>query len=99
VEELVRTYENRRDRLFAALERIGWHAKPSPGSFFAWLPVAKGYTSEAFSDLLLNEAKVVVAPGIGFGQHGEGYVRLALLSSEERLEEAVHRISKLHLFD
>jgi aminotransferase len=92
-------YENRRNALYQALNGIGWQARPSEGSFFAWLPVPKKHTSTSLADLLLQEAKVVVAPGIGFGTHGEGYVRLGLLTSEQRLEEAVQRISKLQLFD
>ncbi|MBP1994788.1 pyridoxal phosphate-dependent aminotransferase [Paenibacillus eucommiae] len=92
-------YEGRRNALFRALDTIGWQAQPSGGSFFAWLPVPKGRNSAELADLILQEAKVVAAPGIGFGTHGEGYVRLGLLSSEARLEEAVQRIGKLHLFD
>jgi aminotransferase len=98
VRELNAVYESRRNALFGALEQIGWQARPSQGSFFAWLPVPKPYTSAEFADLLLNEANVMVAPGIGFGRHGEGYVRVGLLSSEERLAEAVRRIGKLELF-
>lgn len=98
VTELVQMYENRRNALYSALSTIGWEAKPSPGSFFTWLPIPKGYTSNEFADLVLEKAKVVVAPGIGFGTHGEGYVRLALLSSEARLKEAVERIGRLNLF-
>lgn len=66
--------------------------------FFAWMPVPDGYTSEAFSDLLLEKANVVTAPGIGFGKHGEGYVRVGLLTSEERLREAASRIAELNIF-
>jgi aminotransferase len=88
-------YESRRNALYQALKGIGWQARPSEGSFFAWLPVPKNHTSTSLADLLLQEAKVVVAPGIGFGTHGEGYVRMGLLTSEERLEEAVQRISKV----
>ncbi|WP_372011022.1 pyridoxal phosphate-dependent aminotransferase [Paenibacillus chitinolyticus] len=99
VHELTAVYESRRNALFGALNEIGWEAKPSQGSFFAWLPVPRKYSSAEFADLLLNEAKVVVAPGIGFGTHGEGYVRLGLLTGEERLQEAVRRIGQLHLFD
>lgn len=58
------------------------------------MPVPDGYTSEAFSDLLLEKANVVTAPGIGFGKHGEGYVRVGLLTSEERLREAASRIAE-----
>jgi L-glutamine---4-(methylsulfanyl)-2-oxobutanoate aminotransferase len=98
VTELRDVYESRRNALYTALASIGWNAAPSQGSFFSWLPVPKGHTSTSLSDLLLQEAKVVVAPGVGFGTHGEGYVRLGLLSTEKRLEEAVQRIGKLHLF-
>jgi len=98
VRELVALYERRRNVLFAALNKIGWEAEPSEGSFFAWLPVPKGHTSASLAELLLAEANVVVAPGNGFGRHGEGYVRLGLLASEERLAEAVERIGKLGLF-
>jgi aminotransferase len=99
VKELRELYEGRRNAFYRALGSIGWNARPSEGSFFAWLPVPAGHSSSDLADLLLQEAKVVVAPGIGFGTHGEGYVRLGLLTSEARLEEAVQRIGRLHLFD
>lgn len=98
VTELTARYERRRDALFAAMEQIGWKAARPGGSFFCWLPVPDGHTSQSFSDLVLQEANVVVAPGIGFGKHGEGYVRLGLLTDESRLQEAVLRIGKLGLF-
>ncbi|MGG2995172.1 pyridoxal phosphate-dependent aminotransferase [Paenibacillus macerans] len=98
VTELARRYESRRDAFFQALEQIGWHASKPRGSFFSWLPVPKGFTSAAFAELLLREAKVAVAPGIGFGEHGEGYVRIGLLSGEDRLQEAARRIGRLGLF-
>lgn len=98
VAELASTYERRRNALFGALKQIGWETQPSAGTFFAWLPVPEGYTSENLADLLLSKAKVVVAPGKGFGSCGDKYVRLGLLTSEERLAEAVERIGKLGLF-
>lgn len=98
VRELVATYESRRNALYTALHEIGWKATPSQGSFFAWLPIPTGYTSAQLADELLCKAHVMVAPGIGFGAHGEGYVRLGLLNTEERLREAVKRIQKLQLF-
>ncbi|SDQ20061.1 pyridoxal phosphate-dependent aminotransferase [Virgibacillus salinus] len=96
---LVDTYANRRERFIAALDRIGWEADAPKGTFFAWLPVPTGYTSEEFADLLLEKAHVVVAPGNGFGSNGEGYVRVGLLDSEARLEEAVERIGRLGIFN
>ncbi|WP_042162337.1 pyridoxal phosphate-dependent aminotransferase [Paenibacillus gorillae] len=98
VTELNATYESRREALFGALDRIGWKAERPGGSFFCWLPVPEGHTSESFADLVLQEADVVVAPGVGFGTNGEGYVRLGLLTSEERIVEAVERIGRLGLF-
>lgn len=98
VAELADRYEKRREALYGALDRIGWKADRPGGSFFCWLPVPEGFTSESFADKLLFEADVVVAPGIGFGEHGEGYVRLGLLSDEARLVEAIERIGKLGLF-
>ncbi len=68
------------------------------GSFYAWIPVPKGHTSETFSDLVLEEAKVAVAPVIGFGAAGDSYVRIGLLESTECLLEAVARIKRLDLF-
>lgn len=98
VADLLAMYQSRRDALYSALDAIGWKANPSQGSFFTWLPVPKGHTSASLADLLLEEAKIVVAPGIGFGESGEGYVRLGLLTPEARLQEAVDRIAKLNLF-
>ncbi|QOV10291.1 pyridoxal phosphate-dependent aminotransferase [Viridibacillus arvi] len=98
VTELVAMYESRRNALKVACDRIGWAVTAPKGSFFAWLPVPEGYTSEAFADLLLEQADVAVAAGNGFGEYGEGYVRVGLLVDEERLHEAITRISKLNLF-
>lgn len=96
--ELAARYESRRNALIGGLREIGWEVPAPAGSFFAWLPVPAGFTSESFSDLLLEKAHVAVAPGIGFGEYGEGYVRAGLLTSEERLREAVRRIGRLGLF-
>ncbi|RXZ80207.1 pyridoxal phosphate-dependent aminotransferase [Paenibacillaceae bacterium] len=98
VRQLNATYESRRNAVFTALDAIGWQAERPGGSFFCWLPVPEGCSSEMFADRVLEEAHVVIAPGIGFGTHGEGYVRLGLLTSEERLTEAVQRIGALGLF-
>ncbi|KUP24757.1 LL-diaminopimelate aminotransferase [Paenibacillus sp. DMB5] len=99
VRENVARYEARRDILIGGLREAGWQVEAPRGSFFAWLPVPPGYTSQSFADLLLDKAHVVVAPGIGFGAYGEGYVRIGLVSDEARLAEAVQRIAKLKLFD
>ena len=91
-------YEKRRDLLISGLNEIGWEVKAPEGSFFTWLKVPEGYTSEEFSDLLLEEAGVAVAPGIGFGERGEGYVRAGLVASEEKIKEAIYRLAQLDIF-
>ncbi|AJG58637.1 pyridoxal phosphate-dependent aminotransferase [Bacillus cereus] len=96
--DLVNSYESRRNTLISACHSIGWNVDIPTGSFFAWLPVPEGYTSEQFSDILLEKAHVAVAPGVGFGEHGEGYVRVGLLHTEDRLREAINRIDKLNFF-
>ncbi len=98
VDELVSLYESRRSTLIDGLKEIGWDVTAPKGSFFAWLPVPHGYTSESFADFLLEKAHVVVAPGVGFGKYGEGYVRVGLLTDHDRLKEAVERIKALQLF-
>lgn len=98
VENLRATYERRRNVLIKEARRIGWDVQAPTGSFFAWLPVPAGYTSQQFTDLLLEKADVAVASGNGFGEYGEGYVRVGLLVSEERMKEAIARIAKLQLF-
>ncbi|MFD1174449.1 pyridoxal phosphate-dependent aminotransferase [Oceanobacillus picturae] len=98
VDELVATYESRRNVFVEKLQEIGWNVQAPRGTFFAWLPVPEGYTSEGFADLLLEKAHVVVAPGNGFGEAGEGFVRAGLLADEDRLAEAAARIGKLGIF-
>lgn len=97
VEALVALYNRRRNVFVKAAAAIGWQAYPSTGAFYAWMPVPKGYTSVSFANFLLEEVAVAVAPGSGFGDGGEGYVRIGLLVEEARLEEAIKRIATLQL--
>ncbi|MEJ8641455.1 aminotransferase class I/II-fold pyridoxal phosphate-dependent enzyme [Streptomyces sp. MS1.HAVA.3] len=92
VHELSGIYERRRDVFVAGLREAGWQLDV-PGSIFAWLPLPEGTDSVAFADELLHRAKVAVAPGRWFGEHGEGYVRVSLLAPEDRLREAVARMA------
>ncbi len=98
VQALCAEYERRRDTWLKATRAIGWEIPPSAGSFFVWCPVPKPFTSEAFADLLLRECHVVVAPGVGFGPAGEGFVRVSLTAPQERLELAAQRIGRLRVF-
>ncbi|MCK8601310.1 LL-diaminopimelate aminotransferase [Desulfoferrobacter suflitae] len=95
VAEMQKTYQERRDVLIAGLRRAGIEAQSPKATFYVWCPVPAGYSSKEFSSLLLKEAGIVTTPGSGFGEPGEGYIRLALTVSRERIEEAVERIRKL----
>ncbi|WP_186669187.1 pyridoxal phosphate-dependent aminotransferase [Sporosarcina sp. BP05] len=98
VDELVSLYEGRRNVLMAECKRIGWDVVSPTASFFAWLSVPEGYTSESFAKLLMDKADIAVAPGHAFGQYGEGYIRVGLLVDENRIVEAISRIEKLGIF-
>jgi alanine-synthesizing transaminase len=94
--ETVRTlYRDRRDVLVDGLRQAGW-AVPSPdATMFAWAPIPRAFAalgSLAFSKLMLERANVAVAPGIGFGEYGEGYVRIALVENRQRLRQAARNI-------
>ncbi|PXW87316.1 aminotransferase [Streptohalobacillus salinus] len=98
VEALTAIYETRRNTLISGLRAIGWDVTAPKGTFFCFLKVPDGFDSVSFSDYLLAHAHVFVAPGVGFGPHGEGYVRVALLTNVERLEEACRRLGALDIF-
>lgn len=87
-------YRARRDRVTGALRRAGWPVRPPGGSFYVWAPVPPGYDSAGFTTMLLEKTGVVVTPGRGFGEHGEGYFRIALTVEDGRLEEAMERIGR-----
>ena len=95
VAEMRALYRERRDVLIRGLAASGWDVPSPDGSMFAWAPVPPRYASIGsleFSKLLLERAKVAVAPGIGFGEHGEGYVRIALVENTHRLRQACRSI-------
>jgi alanine-synthesizing transaminase len=88
-------YGERRDVLIRGLAAAGWDVPSPEASMFAWAPVPPAYAhlgSVEFSKLLLARARVAVAPGLGFGEHGEGYVRIALVENTQRLRQAVRNI-------
>ena len=92
IAEMNRVYASRRDVLVDGLNAAGWKVTKPKGTFYVWAPVPAGYTSADFAMLLLEKAAVVVIPGTGYGEFGEGYVRIALTVEEDRLREAVRRI-------
>ncbi len=95
VAENCRIYQERRDVLVAGLKKLGFAVEPPKATFYLWLPVPQGMTSMQFAGHLLETAGIVCVPGVGFGQPGEGYVRMALTVPKERLEEAVARMAKV----
>ena len=92
----LQTYQARRDQFVSGLRRLGWKAPLPKATFYLWIPSPPGYTSQELALKLLEEAHVVVTPGNGFGPNGEGYVRISLTTAEDRLEEALKRIEKIH---
>jgi LL-diaminopimelate aminotransferase len=97
VKEMQRIYARRRDILVEGLRSAGFAANTPKATFYVWLPVPSPYTSASLTAKLLTEAGVVVTPGNGFGEPGEGYVRLALTQDDSRLREAADRINRLEL--
>ncbi len=96
VEELRNIYRKRRDVIVNGLREIGLEVNSPKATFYVWIKVPEGYTSESFTELLLTKAGIVTTPGNGFGPSGEGYIRIALTVDEDRLKEAVDRI-KTHV--
>jgi LL-diaminopimelate aminotransferase len=89
---MLQIYARRRSLVLATLRQIGIGHTPALGTFYLWVPTPKGMSSLACADLLLERAHVVVAPGLGYGENGEGYVRFSLTVPDARLEEAMERL-------
>lgn len=85
-------YKRRRDLVVATLRQVGIEYTPARGTFYLWVPTPKGMTSLETADFLLEKASVVVAPGRGYGEFGEGFFRISLTASDAKLEEAMDRI-------
>ncbi|MDQ3913727.1 MAG: LL-diaminopimelate aminotransferase [Actinomycetota bacterium] len=95
LESCVDTYRRRRDLLCDGLKSMGVVVEPPRGSIYVWVPVPDGHTSESFTELLLSDAALVVAPGNGYGPSGQGFVRFSLTLADDRLEEGVERLRKV----
>jgi alanine-synthesizing transaminase len=98
VEEMRKIYRSRRDVLIRGLAGAGWIVPSPRASMFAWAPIPPQFSemgSLEFSKLLLSEAKVAVAPGLGFGEHGDRHVRIALVENEHRIRQACKNIRRL----
>jgi alanine-synthesizing transaminase len=97
IDEIRERYRARRDVLVEGLHQAGWDIPSPPATMFAWAPVPPAFQhlgSLAFSKLLLEQANVAVSPGVGFGEYGENYVRIALVENRQRLRQAARNIKQ-----
>lgn len=88
-------YQERRDVLVPGLKKFGLDVETPTAAFYVWISVPKGFTSATFTAHLLEKAGIVTTPGNGFGEPGEGYIRMTLTTSKDRLTEAVERMQKV----
>src|SRR3954465_3847814 len=97
IREMRDTYRKRRDTLVESFGRAGWEIAPPQASMFAWAPLPKafeGVGSMQFATLMVEKSGVVVSPGVAFGEHGEGYVRIAMVENEQRIRQAARGVRR-----
>ncbi|MDH4385771.1 MAG: LL-diaminopimelate aminotransferase [Caulobacter sp.] len=97
VDEIRAIYKSRRDVLVKSMKQAGWDIPAPPASMFAWAPIPEKFRdvgSMEFARMLVEEAGVAVAPGLGFGEYGEGYVRIGLVENEQRVRQAARNVKK-----
>ncbi len=97
IKEMRAIYKKRRDVMVESFAQAGWLIPSPEASMFAWAPVPErfsGMTSLEFSSLLIEKADLAVAPGVGFGEHGEGFLRLALVENEQRIRQAARNLRR-----
>jgi alanine-synthesizing transaminase len=98
VDEIRGIYKGRRDVLVSSMARAGWDIPNPPASMFAWAPLPDAFRAEgsmAFAKRLIEEAGVAVSPGVAFGEHGEGFVRIGLVENEHRIRQAARNVKRL----
>jgi alanine-synthesizing transaminase len=97
IREMRETYKKRRDVLVESFARAGWDIPPPAASMFAWAPLPeafRGMGSMQFATLMVEKSGVVLSPGVAFGEHGEGYVRIALVENEQRIRQAARNMRR-----
>ncbi len=97
VAEIRKIYKSRRDTLVDSFERAGWTIPAPPATMFAWAPIPEPYKalgSVEFAKLLIEKADVAVSPGLGFGEYGDGFVRIALVENEHRIRQAARNLKR-----
>lgn len=93
--EIRSIYQQRRDKLVSVLKSHGWDVMVPDATFYVWAATPKGVKAKDFAVQVMEKTGVVITPGTGFGDYGEGYVRFSLTAPAEKLEEAVHRLQKI----
>ncbi len=94
INDLNKMYQERRDAAEEGFRELGWNVKSAKATFYLWLPVPKGMTSEEFVTLMLEKAHVVVPAGNGYGKYGEGYFRVALTKDVDTIKECIRRMKE-----
>jgi alanine-synthesizing transaminase len=97
IREMRDIYKRRRDVLVESFGRAGWEIPAPRASMFAWAPLPEVFRTLGtveFSTLLIEKAEIAVSPGIGFGEHGEGHVRIALVENEQRIRQAARNLRR-----
>ncbi|MCF2148771.1 LL-diaminopimelate aminotransferase [Desmonostoc muscorum LEGE 12446] len=92
LQAIMSVYQNRRDIIVSGLQSLGWPMQPPKATLYVWTPVPQGYSSAEFVNLLLDKCGILVPPGSGYGAFGEGFIRIALTISDERLREGIQRM-------
>ncbi len=95
IRDMCQLYRERRDILIGGLNSLDWDVSSPKATFYVWLRIPSKTNSIKFSALLLEKAGIVATPGVGFGKYGEGYIRMALTVSKERIQEAVERLRRI----
>ncbi len=95
IEAVTKVYQERRDLVIEGLNAMGWNLEKTKAAVYVWAPVPKGHTSASFAELVLEKAGVVITPGSGYGEYGEGYFRVTLTIDTQRLKEALVRMKKV----
>jgi len=94
LQTLMGVYQNRRDRIIAGLQSLGWPITAPKATLYIWAAIPKNYsTSTDFVSVLLEKCGIIVAPGVGYGTYGEGYFRIALTVEDHRIEQAIQRMA------
>ncbi|MFH1288346.1 MAG: LL-diaminopimelate aminotransferase [bacterium] len=96
-EEIVKIYQERRSLFVDGLIKLGWDVIYPEATFYVWVAVPSGLTSRELTTILIKEAGIVAAPGVGFGKSGEGYIRFSLTIGKERLQEALERMGTIKI--